>query len=84
MDSYFIGFCISFGLIDVTVLCMKRTISTKHRQNSIRKKKGNPSMQHRKKGGKKEEEKGSETGSSMVHTLQKMDHLVPAFPFFYN
>jgi len=28
-----------------------------------------------KKRGKKEEEKGSETGSSMVHTLQKIDHL---------
>ena len=37
-----------------------------------------------KKRGKKEEEKGRESGSNMVHTLQKIDHLFPALPFFYN
>ena len=37
-----------------------------------------------KKRGKKGEEKGRESGSSMVHTLQNIDHLFPAFPFFYN
>ena len=36
------------------------------------------------KKGKKGEEKGGESGSSMVHTLQKIDHLFPALPFFYN
>ena len=37
---------------------------------------------------KKKKEKRSvctmHSGSGLVHTLQKMDHLVPAFPFFYN